>query len=296
MLKQLKGSFLILISALMFGAYGLLSRGIEDYDVFYQTYVRCFVIALALLILGIFRKEFKRIKKEDIKWFVVVCLFTVFSIAPIVYAFKFLTLGTASFLFYGSLTIFTYILGFAFFKEKFTNLKLAVLILSTLGLLLIFSGNFGAALLLPSLMALLNGIASSGEVTFSKKISNNYSTTQISFVVFIVIAVSHLILSLLLNENQDITLITEHAPNVLAFAVASIIGMLAVIEGYKFLEPSVGAIIGLTEVVFSLMFGVLFFSESANINTLVGGLLIIAAAALPSWIEIKRRRRKNEIH
>ncbi len=291
MIKQLKGSFLILISALMFGAYGLLSRGIEQYDVFFQTYVRCLFIAIALLIFGIIRKEFKRIEKEDIKWFVVVCVFTVFSIAPIVYAFKFLTLGTASFLFYGSLTIFTYILGFLFFKEKLTKIKVFVLIFSTIGLLLIFSGNFGATLLLPALMALLNGVASSGEVTFSKKISNKYSSTQISFVVFIVIAISHFALSILLNETQDLTLITDHALNILAFAVASIIGMVTVIEGYKYVEPSVGAIVGLTEIVFSLMFGIIFFSESASLLTLVGGLLIIAAAALPSWIEIKAKRR-----
>jgi len=293
MIKQLKGSFFILISALMFGAYGLLSRGIEQYDVFYQTYVRCLVVALALLAFGLFRKEFKKIEKEDFKWFVVVCMFTVFSIAPIVYAFKFLTLGTASFLFYGSLTIFTYILGFVFFKEKLTRTKVLVLIFSTIGLILIFSGNFGAALLLPALMALLNGVASSGEVTFSKKISNKYSSTQISFIVFIAIAVTHFVLSLILNENQDITLITQHTPNILAFAVASIIGMITVIEGYKYVEPSVGAIIGLTEIVFSLMFGILFFNESASLLTLVGGLLIIAAAALPSWIEIKAKRKKK---
>ncbi len=295
MFKQLTGSVLILISALMFGSYGLLSREIENYDIFYQTYLRCFVIALILFVLGYVRKDFKRIDKQDIRWFLVVCAFTVFSVAPIVYAFKYLTLGTASFLFYGSLTIFTYILGFGFFKEKITNVKAAGLILSTAGLILIFSGSFGAALLLPSLMALLNGVASSGEVVFSKKISNKYSTIQISFIVFVVIALTHFVLSLLLQENQDATLITQNFGNILLFAAASIIGMLTVIEGYKYVEPSIGAIIGLMEVVFSLLFGILVFHEATNGSAVLGGVLIIVSAALPNMVEVYRKRKKARL-
>lgn len=292
MLKQIKGSIFIIISALMFGSYGLLSRGIEQYDIFYQTYLRCLIISIFLLVLGYINKDFKRIKKEDIKWFVVVCIFTIFSIAPIVYAFKYLTLGTASFLFYGSLTIFTYILGFAFFKEKFTLTKIGVLFLASSGLILVFNGSFGEAIILPSIMALLNGVASSGEVTFSKKISSNYSSTQISFIVFVVITITHFVMSLILKENQDITLITENLFNLLAFALASVIGMLAIIEGFKYVEPSVGAIIGLMEIVFSVIFGMIFFKEELTSSALIGGILIILAAALPNLILIAKQRVK----
>lgn len=118
MFKQFRGSIFILISALMFGAYGLLSRGIEQYDVFFQTYVRCLLISIVLVAFGIARQSFKRIEKEDYRWFAVVIGFTIFSIAPIVYAYKYLTLGTASFLFYGALTVFTYILGLHFSKRS----------------------------------------------------------------------------------------------------------------------------------------------------------------------------------
>lgn len=170
-------------------------------------------------------------------------------------------------------------------------MKALVLGLSALGLILIFAGSFGAALLLPALMALFNGVASSGEVVFSKKISDKYSNVQITSLIFLAITVTHFVLSIGLGETQDFTLVTDHTLNLLAFAAASIIGMYTVIEGYKHIEPSIGAIIGLTEIVFSLFLGIIFFAEVATPQTVVGGLLIIIAAALPNVVELYRKRK-----
>lgn len=271
----------------MFGSYGVFSKYLASYDIFFQTYIRCFTVTAVLWAYGMYSKKLKKIDKSDYGWFAVVFLFTSFSIAPIMYAFRFLTLGTASFLFYSSLTIFTYIFGLVFFNEKLNSVKVISLSLSLIGMLLIFSLNITPYLLLPALMALLNGLASSGEVTFSKKISEKYSSTQITMLVFGIIGVSHFILSILIGEKQDFSLVTQSLPILLAFVSVAIVGMVTVVEGFKVVEPSIGAIIGLTEIVFSAVLGMVLFQENMSIYTAIGGSLITLAASLPNIDQLR---------
>lgn len=285
-----KGSLLILISALMFGSYGLFSRYLGGYDIFYQTCVRCFIVAACFLVYGIYKKQLKRIEKADYKWFAIILTITCFTIAPIVYAFQRLEIGTAAFLFYSSFTIFAYILGMMFFKEKMDRYKVLSLVLSFAGMLLIFTFSFSWLLLLPMFLAVFNGVTSGAEVVFSKKISGKYSNAQINALMFGTIAVTHLILSFLLGEKMDVGLLTTSLPVLLLFVLAAIVGMATVIAGFKYVEPSIGAVVGLMEIVFSVILGYYFLSESLSANVLLGGFLILVASLLPNLPDLLKRR------
>lgn len=284
--KKYTGESLVLISALMFGSYGIFSRLLANFDIFYQTFVRCFIITLIFILYGLYKGQFKKIEPSDYKWFLSILTITNFTIAPIVYAFQKLEIGTASFLFYASFTIFTYILGVIFFREKMTTVKLFSLSLAFVGLLLIFRIKFELALLFPILMAILNGFASGFEVTLSKKISHKYSNTQINALVFGSIAVTHLFISFVLGETMDAQLVTTALPVLLIFVAAAIIGMVTVIAGFKYVEPSTGALIGLMEIVFAVIFGYIFFSESLGASTILGGSLIILASVIPNFQQL----------
>ena len=77
-------------------------------------------------------------------------------------------------LFYASLTIASYVLGFLFFDEKSTIEKIIALILGLLGLGVIYTLEFESnlfAVIVASLAGLCGGI----EVVFTKKISEKYS-------------------------------------------------------------------------------------------------------------------------
>lgn len=289
--NNLKGSLLVLISAVMFGSYGLFSRYLGSYDIFYQTFVRCTLVTLCFITYGLYKHQFTPIAKADRKWFVVILIITNFTIAPIVYAFQHLAIGTASFLFYASFTIFTYILGIIFFKEKMDIYKISSLVLSLFGMLLLFSINFSWVLLLPMLLTVLNGIASGGEVTFSKKISSNYSNAQINAFVFGSIAVTHFVLSFVLGENMDVRLFTESLPVLLVFVLAAIIGMATVVAGFKYVEPSIGAIVGLMEIVVSVILGYFLLNETLSAHAQLGGGLILVAALIPNIPGLMRIRK-----
>jgi len=283
--KKIYGAILIAVSALMYGAYGLFANYLEHYPLFFQAYVRCALIALVFFIWSVLNKSFRKIDKEDYKWFIVLGIFTSFSVVPITYAFQHLTLGASSFIFYASYTIIAYILGFAFFKEKLTRVKLISLVLAMIGLITIFSFDLTAVILLPAVFAIVNGIASGGEVTFSKKVSDKYSGVFISFFLYIVIAISHFFISLALGEAQPVEIITVSWPYLAGYILVAVIGMVTVIEGFKHVEPTIGSIVGLLEIVFSALFGILLLSERLTIATLFGGILIVIAAGLPNIIE-----------
>ncbi len=97
-LKKTKGISLILISALMFGSYGVWSRlmGGQDFGAFYQGWTRAFIIVLILFPFLYFRKEIVKIDKNDRKWLVVFMIFTSLTQAPIFYAFNHMDIGSAT--------------------------------------------------------------------------------------------------------------------------------------------------------------------------------------------------------
>lgn len=290
MFKQFKGSLLILFASFCFGSYGVFAKALAPYDLFYQTYVRCFIIVAILLVVGAFTKQLRPIAKKDYKAWATILFATIFTITPITIAFRNLPLGTVSFLFYSSFTIFTYIFGKVFFKERITVVKLTSALMAFVGLLFVFSVNLSGLLLFPVLMAILNGLASSAEAVSSKNLSDKYSSLQVTMLVFLAIGVTHLALSLLLGENQNAALFTVSGWVITLFSTVAILGVVALYAGYRELDPSIGALVGLMEIVFSVLFGMFFFQEVLNKSTLIGGIIIIFAAALPNLYALKIKK------
>jgi drug/metabolite transporter (DMT)-like permease len=68
----------------------------------------------------------------------------------------------------------------------------------------------------------------------------------------------------------------------LGFTLAGVIAFWLVIEGFKYVDASIGGLIGLLEIVFAIIFGALFFSEEITLPIIVGSLLIISAVIIPN--------------
>ena len=171
-----RGIILILISALMFGSYGIWSRLMgQDFGVFYQGWTRALIISIILFPLLLYRKEIVRIEKGDWKWLSVYLVFTSLTQAPIFYAFNHMDIGSATLLFFVTMLLTMYAVGFIFLGEKVTKIKLISFGLALSGMYLVFSFSLVAFTLLAASMAILNVVASGGEVSFSKKLSKKYS-------------------------------------------------------------------------------------------------------------------------
>lgn len=284
-----KGLIYILLSTIMFGSYGLWSKLIgTDFGVFYQGWTRTFFIALILFPIVLYKKEIVLIQKKDWKWMSVFLISTSLTQAPIFYAFNHMDIGTATLLFFVGMTLMMYIVGFLFLGEKATKIKIFAFILACIGLYITFSFSLIAFSLLAASMALLNGAASGVELSSSKKLTGEYSPLYVTWLSWVVIAVTNFIASVGLGEVQHMPEFNLTWLYLAIYAVVSILGFWFAIEGYKYVESSIGSLLGLLEVIFAVIFGILIFHQVLTGRVIIGGVLIMLAAALPHIIRTNK--------
>lgn len=288
---KIKGIVLILLSALMFGSYGIWSRLMgQEFGPFYQGWTRALIIVLIVLPLLLSRKEIVRIERADRKWIVTFLIFTSLTQAPLYYAFNHMDIGSATLLFFVTMLLTMYVVGFLFLGERLTIVKAASFALALAGMYLVFSFSLVTFTMFAAAAAVLNGIASGGEVSFSKKLSGNYSALYLTWLSWLIIFPTNGVVSLMIGEVQHIPSFHIVWLYQLGYVAASIVGFWAVIEGVKYVEASVGGLLGLLEIVFSITLGLLLFHEQLTPKTVLGGVVILIAAALPHFVDIAKRR------
>ena len=281
----------------MFGSYGVWSRLIgESFGVFYQGWSRGLLISFVLFPILLFGKQIVPIRKADWKWLFVFLFFTSLTQAPLFYAFNHMDIGTATLLFYVTMMLTMYIVGLLFLGEKLNRIKIISFVLASVGLYIIFSFSIVAFALLAALMAILNGVASGGEVSFSKKLSGSYSPLYLSWLSWLIIVITNAPVSFFLGEQQHLPSFEIVWLYQIGYAIASVLGFWLIIKGLKSVEASVGGLLGLLEIVFSILLGIMIFNEGLTEKTIIGGLIIISAAALPHVVELRRKysRRANQ--
>ncbi|MBP9836815.1 MAG: DMT family transporter [Candidatus Pacebacteria bacterium] len=277
-----KGLLYILLSTIMFGSYGLWSKLIgNDFGIFYQGWTRTFLISIILFPIVFYRKEIVSIEKKDWKWMSVFLISTSLTQAPIFYAFNHMDIGTATLLFFVGMTVMMYIVGFLFLGEEITKIKILAFFIACVGLYITFSFSLITFSLLAASMALLNGVATGIELSSSKKLTVKYSPLYVTWLSWVIIAITNFIASVVLGEVQYVPTLSFAWLYLIAYAVVSILGFWSVVQGYKYVESSVGSLLGLLEVVFAIIFGILFFHQTLTSLIIVGGALIIVSAALP---------------
>jgi len=289
-----QGYTLVLLSTVAFASYGVWAKLIGDtYGVFTQAWTRALIVSVVLLIVGVLTKQLRRIEKADLKWVVIYTVFSLFTVAPIYYAFIKLGIGTATILFYAAYMVVSYLIGRIFLGEKITIAKIIAMILAIIGMIMVFGIEFAGASALALILAIVNGIASGGEVSFTKKVSDKYSVLQLTLITWVVIFVSHFIIASIVGENLMPLQRFQSFVGVLVYAFMGMLAFWLVVAGYKKIEAGIGGLIGTLEVPFAVIFGVIFFSEHLAPQAVVGGLLIFIAAAIPDGVELIRKRNQQ---
>lgn len=285
MKNQFKGSLFISLSALFYASYGIWSRLMQSsFGEFSQAWSRAIILLVILVPLGVLTRQFKPIRKQDFTWFIIIGLCGGLNQAPYYYAFSNLQIGTATLLFYTMLTVGTYIIGKLFFAEMINREKLIALFLSIIGLTFIYRFTLTPGQILPAIASSVAGLMGSAMVVFTKKISGRYSEVQILSFVWVIMLVANLLISSFIQDKMPGLAISTAWLGQLGYAAAMLIANYVVVIGYKYLEPSIGGLVGLLEVIFAVGFGVIIFREQLSLGMLFGGGLILFAIALPDLI------------
>ncbi len=285
------GIILILVSSLLFGSYGVWAKLIGDgMDPFYQGWSRAVIILLLITPILLYKGLIVPIKREHWKWFAIFLAFTSATQAPLFYAFNNMDIGSATLLFFVSMLLTMYTVGAVFLGEKMTKIKIISLVLAIVGMYFIFQFSLVAFALLAVLMAVLNGIASGGEISASKKFSDHYSTLYITTLSWGIILITNAPISFFLGErilmpSFDIIWIWQ-----LGYTLASMLAFWLIIEGLKFVETGVGGLLGLLEIVFGVMLGIVLFNEELTPTLIIGSCFILLAASLPHIQAMRENR------
>ena len=284
--KKIEGAGFILMSAFFFATYGIWSRLMSSsFGVFSQSWTRGLALLVVTLILNIFFKFIKPINKKDWIWFLIIGA-TALNQAPIFFGFKYLDIGTATLLFYSALVIGGYLVGKFVFKEKLTKWKLFSLLLAFLGMLIIYGLVITPDQFLAAGLMILGGLMGACGSILPKKLSQNYSGMQILISYYVAMTVVDFILAKLMNNPLPRLELNVGWLAQIGYTFSFLIANLLVIKGYKHLEPSIGSLIGLAEIIFGVVFGAVFFGEIVGWGVVIGSILILISAVLPN-IKIK---------
>lgn len=289
MTNQVKGSIYTLLSAFFFGTYGIWSKIMgKEFDEFFQGWTRSLIILAILIPIGLLFNKFKKIEKSDVKYFMIFGIPGALVIPTYYYGFVHASIGVSYLLLYAALTITTYVMGILFFNERMNAIKYSSLGLGIVGLILIFSFKMGLSFL-PLFMTTLAGIFSGIEVSFTKKVSERYSPLQLTVFMYGVCFIICIVMYLLDNNFTFVFNLNKEAwLGNIGHAISSLFAFYFVVIGYKYLEPSIGGIVGLLEIPIGIALGIAILGEKLTITIVIGAIVIILAALLPNITELMK--------
>lgn len=289
-MNQSQGITYILTSAFFFGTYGIWSRLMADYfGEFSQAWSRGLLLLIFVLIVNLKFRLFRPIARGDLKWFLAIALCGGLNQAPYFFGFEHLNIGTATILFYAALVVGGYLIGKLFFNETFTPVKILSLVLAFTGMLAIYGFTLSPDQYLAATLTVMAGLMGATAAVLPKKLSANYPEFQIMAGYFSVMLVANGVLAYLFHQPLPSLAHTTAWLSWLAYAIALILANYTVIEGFKYLDASIGSLIGLAEILFGLLFGIILFSESLTTGIIIGALFILASAALPQFRFLDRQ-------
>jgi drug/metabolite transporter (DMT)-like permease len=152
-------------------------------------------------------------------------------------------------------------------------------VLGLVGLALIFSPTGSNVAWFALALAALSGLGSAFNTVLVKKIP--YNATQATIVMWVASVIANIFMAVIFREKYpDIGLHVQWLYLVF-FAIASVIATWSLVKGVKLIEAGAAGILGLLEIVFGVGFGMIFFHERPGMLALIGGVVIIASAAIP---------------
>lgn len=290
MKNETKGMVSLVAATAIYSFFGVLTRIVGfTIPVFYSMWMRNGVTILILVGIAVLTHQWRKIIAKDWKWFIGRSAGGMLGFLGSYFAFYYIPIGTAYFIFYGGSTVGGYLLGKMLFGERITKIKGVSLVIALLGLLLIYATRIGSGSVLWMSLAFAGGIGTAIWNVFSKKISGTYSDIQLNGTDFILSAMFAFIVSLLLREQWvPVSLNTTWIANAFFIVLFTSTGQLMV-YGFKRLDAQIWSLIMLTEVLFGIIIGYLFYKELPTVTSLAGGLLILTAIILPElrWKRIQ---------
>lgn len=177
------------------------------------------------------------------------------------------------------------------FKEKVSKEKIIALILSTLGIMMFFEGNFS---IIGVSLALLSGVAYATYILFIDKSGLNiiypfkislYCSIFSSIYLFIAGVISGILVFNMSPKGWAFTILVAFFVSFLANTFIPI--------GVKYVGPTVTSIVGMFEPITSVVLGILILGEPVTVRNIVACILILAGVFIITITKDKKMISNN---
>jgi drug/metabolite transporter (DMT)-like permease len=273
------GFWAILLSAIIYGAYGVLARYLDGaFGYFTQVLFRS---AVALLIVAVFvfvsRTKFSLSKKDSLKavllglsFFGGVVLFTVGSILD--------KISVVMFVFYAGSFATSFFVSTYYYREKVTLQKGIALGIVLVGLVITTGLDF-SNLSWGLLAAFGSGVLDAIANNFRKQLAD-LPKQEVLLLQFAIASVLSLLFIMLTKEVviKDIT--TSAVVAGIAWGIFWIIGNQLIMIGYRHFDFLLAQIVLSSEIFFATVLAFFFFREIPNSFELIGGILIFVGVCV----------------
>ena len=275
------GASFIVLSSVFYASYGVWTKLMGNFfDGYTASAYRSVIVLLLLLPIALSIRSFQPLRLRQ-NWHYIVGLIvaSLFTWGPIYYATLHAGIGVSTTVNYASIVIGQFFFGWLLAGERFTRDKALSAGLGFVGLALIFSPSIHGLGWLALAAAAVSGLSVGANAVFAKKIK--YNATQTTVVLWSTSIFANFLMAFVLRRPvPDFGWHVEWLYLVL-FAIASLVASWSLVSGVKLIDAGAAGVLGLLEIVFGVLFGVVLFHEQPGFIVLIGALVILAAAAIP---------------
>ena len=260
------------------GALKLYEQGMGTGNVLFWRFGLAWVI-IALVMM--FRKERLKVTWREFKTLTGLGLLFVASSLTLYLSFHLMAAGVASTILF-VYPVLTALIMALFFKERITLVTTLSIVLSFVGVMLLYWSDRGGTLNgLGVLLVLVSALTYAIYIIVMNRAQLNMSSFKINFYVLIYCALGNLIYALLSGEGF-------HTPaNATSWfyvgwlaIVPAILALVMMVYAAKYLGSTPTAIMGALEPLTAVMIGIIVFSEPFTMNLAWGIVLILGAVVL----------------
>ena len=292
---KLTGAPLVILAAAFWSTGGIfVTRVIEGSDLtpinlaFWRDISTFTVLLIGILIL---RPSLLRVKKRDLPWLIGMGIISI-GLFHVLWNTSIITNGMAiATVLQSNAPIFVTIIARVVWKEALTRFKIAAILLSTLGTVLIANveGSGGMKLTLTGLLIGLASAFTYGLVSiFGKKLSGNYSPWTILTYAF---GIGTLTLLPFQLSSPSASLLPVAASFAKLIFITTLSGYVLYFIGLQNLPVSVASILSTSEVPFAALMAYLVMKEAMTGWQIIGAILVVGGVVLISLPQ--RRKRVN---
>lgn len=288
MSQTTKGGLSLFFSAFLFSIFGVFTRVLStEASILSQLIIRSIMMIVAFLCIVAFTKTNKKVKKQHMPIFILRGIAIVLNLYFFIQAVNVLPIGLTMFIFFASSLVTNFFIGYVFFKESITKIKLISLLASVAGMILVYQDSIATFALAPMVFAGVSGAFFGISGSTSKFVNPHYHIFYISLVEYCIALLGSIVLIGLLTETVSFQYSSSIYLTFAAYSGVSVFALFSLLYGFKYVESQIGGLILLSEIVFALFVGYIVYGETITTFALLGGGLILAGASIPNLVSLK---------